>query len=99
MQVSKLDAMKRKSAPVDWLPSSQTRATKSTVAMVKNPLHPAAAQLLIDFYLSAEGQQALAAAVKIPLRRGVKSQSREIDQLMEGGRLHIIWPKADTIGI
>ena len=70
-----------------------TLATKSTVAMVKNPLHPAAAQLLIDFYLSAEGQQALAAAGKIPLRRGVKSQSREIDQLMEGGRLHIIWPE------
>jgi ABC-type Fe3+ transport system substrate-binding protein len=42
MQVSKLDAMKRKSAPVDWLASSQTLATISTVAMVKNPLHPAA---------------------------------------------------------
>jgi iron(III) transport system substrate-binding protein len=93
MQVSKLDAMKRKQAPVDWLPSSQTLATISTVAMVKNPLHPAAAQLLIDFYLSPEGQRALAAAGKIPLRRGVKSQSREIDQLMESGNLHIIWPE------
>jgi iron(III) transport system substrate-binding protein len=93
MQVSKLDAMKRKSAPVDWLPSSPTLATISTVAMIKNPLHPAAAQLLIDFYLSAEGQRGLAAAGKIPLRRGVKSQSREIDQLMESGNLHIIWPE------
>jgi iron(III) transport system substrate-binding protein len=93
MQISKLDAMKRKQAPVDWLPSSQTLATISTVAMVKNPLHPAAAQLLIDFYLSPEGQRALAAAGKIPLRRGVKSQSREIDQLMESGNLHIIWPE------
>jgi iron(III) transport system substrate-binding protein len=93
MQVSKLDAMKRKGAPVDWLPSSQTLATISTVAMVKNPLHPAAAQLLIDFYLSPEGQRALAAAGKIPLRRGAKSQSREIDQLMESGNLHVIWPE------
>ena len=93
MQVSKLDAMKRKEAPVDWLPSAQTLATISTVAMIKNPFHPAAAQLLIDFYLSAEGQQALAAAGKIPLRRGVKSPSRDVDQLMESGNLHVILPE------
>jgi len=93
MQVSKLDAMKRKDAPVDWLPSAPTLATISTVAMIKNPLHPAAAQLLIDFYLSAEGQRGLAATGKIPLRRGVKSQSRDIDQLMESGNLHVILPE------
>lgn len=93
MQVSKLDAMKRKNAPVDWLPSAPTLATISTVAMIKNPLHPAAAQLLIDFYLSAEGQRGLAAAGKIPLRSGVKSQSRDIDQLMESGNIHVILPE------
>lgn len=93
MQVSKLDAMKRKGAPVDWLPSTQTLATISTVAMVKNPFHPAGAQLLIDFYLSAEGQRALAGAGKIPLRKGVKSPSRDIDQVMESGNLHVIWPE------
>jgi iron(III) transport system substrate-binding protein len=93
MQVSKLDAMKRKGAPVDWLPSTQTLATISTVALVKNPLHPAAAQLLIDFYLSAEGQRALAGAGKIPLRKGVKSISKDIDQVIEGGDLHVIWPE------
>ncbi len=92
-QVSKLDAMKRKGAPVDWLPSAQTLATISTVATVKNPLHPAAAQLLIDFYLSGEGQSGLAAAGKIPLRRGIKSQSKEIDQLMENGNFHVIMPE------
>jgi iron(III) transport system substrate-binding protein len=93
MQVSKLEAMKRKDAPVDWLPSAPTLATISTVAIVKNPLHPAAAQLLIDFYLSAEGQRGLAAAGKIPLRRGVQSPSRDIDQLMESGNLHVILPE------
>ena len=93
MQVSKLDAMKRKKAPVDWLPSSPTLATISTVAMVKNPLHPAAAQLLIDVYLSAEGQRGLAAAGKIPLRRGIKSPSADIDQILESGNLHVIRPE------
>ncbi len=90
MQVSKLEAMKRKEAPVDWLPATQTLATISTIAMVKNPLHPAAAQILIDFYLSPEGQRALATAGKIPLRKGVKSQSKDIDQLMESGTAHVI---------
>jgi iron(III) transport system substrate-binding protein len=90
MQVSKLEAMKRKEAPVDWLPAAQPLATISTIAMVKNPLHPAAAQILIDFYLSPEGQRALAAAGKIPLRKGVKSQSKDIDQLMESGNPHVI---------
>jgi iron(III) transport system substrate-binding protein len=90
MQVSKLEAMKRKEAPVDWLPATQTLATISTIAMVKNPLHPAAAQILIDFYLSPEGQRALAAAGKIPLRKGVRSQSKDIDQLMESGTAHVI---------
>ena len=90
MQVSKLDAMKRKEAPVDWLPAAQTLATISTVGMVKNPLHPAAAQILIDFYLSPEGQRALATAGKIPLRKGVRSLSKDIDQLMESGNLHVI---------
>ena len=90
MQISKLDAMKRKEAPVDWLPAAQPLATISTIAMVKNPLHPAAAQILIDFYLSPEGQRALAAAGKIPLRKGVRSQSKDIDQLMESGNPHVI---------
>ena len=90
MQVSKLDAMKRKEAPVDWLPAAQPLATISTIAMVKNPLHPAAAQILIDFYLSPEGQRALSAAGKIPLRNGVRSQSKDIDQLMESGNPHVI---------
>jgi iron(III) transport system substrate-binding protein len=93
MQVSKLDAMKRRQAPVDWLPSAPTLATLSTVGMVKNPLHPAAAQFLIDLYLSAEGQRGLAAAGKIPLRRSIKSTSPEIDQVMENGNLHVVRPE------
>src|ERR1044072_1529933 len=76
MQISKLDGMKRKGAPVDWLPGATTLATISTVAMVKNPLHPAAAQLLIDFYLSAEGQRGLAAGGEHSMGRGGKKKSR-----------------------
>ena len=62
-------------------------------ARLQDGLHPAAAQLLIDFYLSVEGQRGLATTGKIPLRRGVKSQSPEIDQLMESGNFHVITPE------
>jgi ABC-type Fe3+ transport system substrate-binding protein len=73
MQVSKLAAMKRKEAPVDWLPATQTLATISTIAMVKNPLQTAAAPLLIDFYLSPEGQRAPSSGGKnSPQKRGKK---------------------------
>ena len=92
MQVSKLDAMKRKEAPVDWVAAPQTLATIASIGMVKSPLHPAGAQLLIDFYLSADGQRALAAAGKIPLRKGVKSPSKDIDQVLESGSLQVIRP-------
>jgi iron(III) transport system substrate-binding protein len=94
-QVSKVDAMKRKGAPVDWLAGSPTFATISTVAVTRNPLHPAASRLLVDFYLSVEGQQALARTGKIPLRRGVKSPAKEIDQLLESENLHVIRPEGE----
>ena len=67
--------------------------------MVKNLLHAVAAQLLIDFYLSAEGQRTLASARKIPARKAVKSQSKDIDQLIEGDNTHVIRATAITISI
>ena len=93
MQVSKLDAMKRKEAPVDWVARLADSGDDFHCRDDQESVHPAAAQLLIDFYLSPEGQHALAAAGKIPLRRGVKSESREIDQLMESGNLHVLRPE------
>jgi iron(III) transport system substrate-binding protein len=96
MQVSKIDAMKRKGGPVDWLPGSPTFATLSTIALAQNPPHPAAARLLMDFYLSPEGQQALAKAGKIPLRKGVNSPSEGIDSLLKGDNLHVVQAKGDA---
>jgi iron(III) transport system substrate-binding protein len=92
MQASKIEDMKKKGAPVEWLPAAPTFATLSAVGMVQNPSHPAAARLLVDFFLSAEGQQALVQAGKIPLRKGVKTPAKNIDELLTGGNLHVIKP-------
>jgi iron(III) transport system substrate-binding protein len=95
MQVSKIEDMKKKGGPVDWLPAAPTFATLSAVGMVQGPLHPAAARLLVDFFLSSEGQQALVRAGKIPLRRGVKSPAKSVDELLAGGNIHVIKPEGD----
>ena len=94
-QVSKAEAMRERGAPVDWLSGSPTFATLSAIAVAGTPPHPAAARLLIDFYLSEEGQKALVAAGKIPLRRGIKSPAKGIDDLLESGKLHVIKPEGD----
>jgi len=48
------------------------------------------ARLLMDFYLSVEGQRALTRAGKISARRGIKSPSDDIDRLLDSGNLHVI---------
>jgi iron(III) transport system substrate-binding protein len=95
MQASKIEDMKKKGAPIDWLPASPALATISAVAMVKNPSNPAAARLLVDFFLSPEGQQALMKAGKIPLRKGVKTLAKNIDELLASGNFHVIKPQGE----
>ena len=73
--------------------SASGRPMPLVILSAEKAFTPGAAQLLIDFYLSSEGQRGLAAAGKIPLRHGVKSQSRDIDHLMESGSLHVILPE------
>jgi iron(III) transport system substrate-binding protein len=95
MQVSKVEDMKKKGAPVEWLSAAPTFATLSAVGMVQNAAHPAAARLLVDFFLSPEGQQALVRAGKIPLRKGVKTPAKNIDELLAGGNIHVIKPQGE----
>ncbi len=95
MQASKIEDMKKKGGPVEWLPAAPTFATLSAVALVQNASHPAAARLLIDFFLSPEGQQALVKAGKIPLRKGVKTPAKNIDELLASGNIHVIKPQGE----
>jgi ABC-type Fe3+ transport system substrate-binding protein len=90
MQVSKVEELKKKGAPVDFLPGGPTFATLSTIGVVQNAPHPAAAKLFVDFILSPEGQQALVRGGKIPLRKNVKSPAKAIDDLIAGGNLHVV---------
>ena len=94
-QVTKLEKMKEKGAPVDWLATNPSFATVSSVAVAKNAPHPAAARLLVDFYLSEEGQKAIRDMDKIPLRRGIDPDSKRIGDLLDKS-LHVIRYEGDA---
>lgn len=83
MQVTKLEKIRERGGPVDWLALDPSFATVSSVAVSKNAPHPNAARLLVDFYLSEEGQKALREIDKIPLRRGVDADSKRVAELIE----------------
>ena len=94
-QVTKLEKMREKGAPIDWLPTGPSLATVSSVAVAKNAPHPAAARLLVDFYLSEEGQKAIREMDKIPLRRGIDPDSKRVSELLDKS-LHVIKYEGDA---
>jgi len=83
MQVTKLEKIRERKGPVDWIALDPSFATVSAVAISKHAPHPNAARLLVDFYLSEEGQNSLREIDKIPLRRGVDADSKRIADLIE----------------
>jgi iron(III) transport system substrate-binding protein len=94
MQVTKLEKIHERNGPVDWIPLDPSFATVSSVAVAKNAPHPNAARLLLDFYLSEEGQRALREIDKIPLRKGVEADSKRVAELVEH-RPHVIKYEGD----
>ncbi|MET0502453.1 MAG: ABC transporter substrate-binding protein [Candidatus Binatia bacterium] len=89
-QVTKIEEMKEKGAPVDWVSNSPNFSTVGAYGLSRNPPHPAGARLLVDFVLSDQGQKILGRTGKLPMRRGVPTQSKSIDKLLESGNLHPI---------
>jgi iron(III) transport system substrate-binding protein len=86
-QVTKIEQLKEKGAPVDWASTSPDFSTVGAYAMSKSAPHPAAARLFIDFVLSEQGQKVLGRTGKLPMRRGISTDSKSIDKLLESGDL------------
>jgi iron(III) transport system substrate-binding protein len=83
MQVTKLEKIRERNGPVDWIALDPSFATVSAIAVSKHAPHSNAARLLVDFYLSEEGQKSLREIDKIPLRRGVDADSKRVAELIE----------------
>lgn len=67
-------------APIDWMLPGQPFTTALWAAALDNAPHPNAAQVLIDFFVSSEGQ-AVVAAHNISTRRDVPGTSATIDDI------------------
>jgi len=74
--------MKKQGAPVDWIGIEPAIVALHPISIVEKTPHPNAARLLLDFYLSEEGQKALREIDKIPLRKGVEADSKRVAELV-----------------
>ncbi len=68
-----VEGLKQKGAPIDWVAVEPLLGLSIGLALVKNAPHPNAAKLFIDFLLSKEGQEAIAAKGYFSPRQDVQS--------------------------
>ena len=71
---SNAESMKRKGAPIDWVPVEPVVARPQGIGAAKNAPHPNAAVLFMDFVLSPEGQALFESMGRVPASLRVKSR-------------------------
>ncbi|MFI6349471.1 ABC transporter substrate-binding protein [Streptomyces sp. NPDC050560] len=69
-----VEVSKAKGAPVDWVPLNPVTAQLSRISLVKQPPHPNAAMLFLDFMFSEAGQKIIQAGGGIPGKPGVDAE-------------------------
>ncbi|MBI4528460.1 MAG: extracellular solute-binding protein [Deltaproteobacteria bacterium] len=70
----RVEQMRERGAPLDWMGLPPVIALIQPVAVMANPVHPAAARLFTNFVFSEEGQKIIAATGRVPTRKGVKAK-------------------------
>ena len=74
MYNSNAETLKRKGAPIDWMPVEPVVARPQGIAVAKNAPHPHAALLFVDFVLSPEGQALFESMGRVPASIRIKSK-------------------------
>jgi len=64
---SNAESLKRKGAPIDWVPMKPVVARTQGIAIAKNAPHPKEAAAFVDFVLSPEGQTLLDSMGRTPV--------------------------------
>jgi iron(III) transport system substrate-binding protein len=70
---SNAESLKRRGAPIDWLPVEPVVGRPQGIAVARNAPHPHAALLFADFVLSPEGQELLNSMGRVPVSTKVKT--------------------------
>jgi iron(III) transport system substrate-binding protein len=72
------EKMKKKGAPVDWFAIAPAIGRANGIGIVRNPPHPNAAALFVDFLLSPEGQQILQQGGYVPASLKVADRAQKL---------------------
>ena len=70
---SNAESLKRKGAPIDWVPVQPVVARTQGIAIAKNAPNPKGAQAFLDFVISPEGQALFESMGRTPVSTKVKS--------------------------
>jgi len=73
MYNSNIESLKRKGAPIDFVPIQPVAARPQGIGVAKQAPHPNAAALFADFVLSPEGQRLFESMGRVPASTKVKS--------------------------
>ena len=76
---SNAESMKRKGAPIDWVPMQPVVARTQGIAIARNAPHPKGAQAFVDFVLSPEGQALLESMGRTPVSTKVATSIGRFD--------------------
>ena len=79
---SNAETLKRKGAPIEWVPMEPVVARAQGIALARNAPHPQAAQAFVDFVLSPEGQALLESMGRVPVSRKVRTHMNNFEYTM-----------------
>lgn len=79
---SNAESLKKRGAPIDWVPMPPVVGRPQGIAVGRNAPHPHAALAFVDFVLSPEGQGILASMGRAPVSRKVKTELGTFDYTM-----------------
>jgi iron(III) transport system substrate-binding protein len=74
MYSSNIESLKRRGAPIDFVPVQPVAARPQGIGVARNAPHPNAAVLFADFVLSPAGQKLFEAMGRVPASTRVKSE-------------------------
>jgi iron(III) transport system substrate-binding protein len=76
---SNAESLKRKGAPIDWVPVEPVVARAQGIAVARNAPHPKEALALVDFVLSPEGQELLNSMGRVPVSTRVRTHMNNFE--------------------
>ena len=76
---SNAESLKRKGAPIDWVPVEPVVARAQGIAVARHAPHPKEALALVDFVLSPEGQELLNSMGRVPVSTRVRTHMNNFE--------------------